>query len=105
MKFLLDKDTASYNASVERGKKAGKSNKKPNDTVTVPLQPHMTPLRNRVDNVNDNANVNDNDNEDGNGNGDDSWEMLQMMKWDEMKGNNRSEDIELLEYEAKMGVI
>lgn len=109
MKFLLDKDTASYNASVERGKNAGKSNKKTNDTVTVPLQHHMTPLRNRVDNVNVNDNVNDNVNvnEDGNGDGDgdDSWEMLQMMKWDEMKGNNRSEDIELFEYEAKMGVI
>ena len=91
MKFLLEKDQIAYTAAVERGKKAGKSNKKTNDTITAPLQPHITPLRNRVDNdndnVNDNVNVNDNDdgNGDGNGDGDDSWEMIQTMKLVEMK--------------------
>ena len=85
MKFLLEKDQIAYTAAVERGKKAGKSNKKTNGTITAPLQPHITPLRNHVDNVN--VNVNDDVNDDGNGDGDgdDSWEMIQTMKLVEMK--------------------
>ncbi len=111
MKFLLEKDANTYQQKVDNMKKIGKrNNKTSNDIVTINNDTVTTTndtIQSRLDNDNDNDNVNVNVNEDGNGNGngDDSWEMLQMMKWDEMKGNNRSEDIELFEYETKMGVI
>ena len=103
MKFLLEKDANTYQQKVDNMKKIGKRNNKvSNDTVTINNDTVTTTndtIQSRLDNVNDNVN------EDGDGNGDGNWEMLQMMKWDEMRGNNRSEDIELFEYEAKMGVI
>tara|TARA_R110000824_G_scaffold184343_4_gene365315 strand:- start:1546 stop:2040 length:495 start_codon:yes stop_codon:yes gene_type:complete len=90
MKFLLEKDTKSYNAAVERGKTAGKSNKRlnstittPNDTVTVPLRHHKAiydGVHNRFGNDNDNDNDNVNVKVKGkvNGDGDDKWEMKML---------------------------
>lgn len=101
MKFLLEKDTKAYDASVERGRQAGKQNNKTPHTTT---QPHTAPFNAVSTHVdNDNVNVNENGNGNGNGNGNKNWETLQMLKWDEMRGD--AETRELYQYETKMGVV
>ena len=105
-KYQATSTKRSNNMSKARQSNPKLQSSKNDDTHPVGIN---TPTK-LVSNVNVNDNVNENENVDGNGddkvNGNGSWEMIQMMKLEEMaNGVNHSEDIELVEYEAKMGVI
>ena len=71
MKFLLEKDDAEYQKSVQRGKNAALKRQ-----ATAPQTNTAAPqkeLRHRIDNVNVNDNVNGNGNDDVNGDVGDDW--------------------------------
>lgn len=86
MKFLLEKDNAEYQKSVQRAQKAAQAKKlavqvpKSPEPVKQKPEPVKTNL-NRVVNDNVNVNVNDKGNDDGNDDGNDKGNEEPNVKW------------------------